>query len=232
MSDEFPRPYAEEPPAAEPVSGFRLVRTRPWAVAVAVLITFLATVSYPLAVNAMSEPSNVGFGPDSWLLMVAIGALPAVVSLTIVGVLADRRVTVGRALGLLVLSIGLSFVEAFLIRALSFTLLVNAGLSLELLSPVIHALTLLTHGLLGILLFPPVAGRNDFRGLVAASLAVPLLTVAESWLQGPTTDPVPLGWELVDAVLRVGWAIAVLITFRPATPAWAVTPADLGRQDP
>jgi hypothetical protein len=232
MSDEFPRPYAEDPPAPEPVSGLRLVRARPWGVAAAVLITFVVTVAYPLTVNALMTPSDYDFGPVSWALMVAIGTLPEVVSLTIVAVLASRRVTVGRALGLLVASIGLVFAQSFLIRALPFSALLDAGLSLDVLSPAVHVLTLLAHGLLGIVLFPPVAGRSNLWGLVAASVAVPVLDAALSAARAASIDSVLLGWSVVDAALLVGWAIAVLVTSRSPAPAWVGTPSDLGRQDP
>jgi hypothetical protein len=37
---------------------------------------------------------------------------------------------------------------------------------------------------------------------------------------------------VVLAILTVGWAIAALVTSRPAAPAWAGTPAEQGHQDP
>ncbi|MEU4160350.1 hypothetical protein [Actinoplanes sp. NPDC026670] len=232
MSDEFPRPYAEEPPAPEPVSGLRLVRTRPWGVAAAVLITFVVTVAYPLTVNALMTSPDYDFGPAFWAAGVTIDALPEVVSLTIVAALAGRRVTVGRALGFLVASIGLVFAQSLLFTALPFSTLLEAGLPLEVLSPVIHALTLLAHGLLGIVLFPPVSGRSNLWGLVVASVAVAVLNAVELWTPVPVIDALPLGWPAVDAVLLVGWAIAVLVTSPSAAPAWVATPSDLGRQDP
>ncbi|MDI6103878.1 hypothetical protein QLQ12_35215 [Actinoplanes sp. NEAU-A12] len=233
MSDEFPRPYAEEPPAPGSLSGLRLLRARPWALAATVLLTFLLVVAYPLLVLSLMRSGRYEWEVAPYLLYPIFTALPMVVPLTVVAVLARRRVTLARALGLLVVAMVLTIAPSMLISSLPPTIFGGGVEWLPfLLWPVIELLTLIVIGSLGATLFPPVAGRKDLGALVLTSVAVTALSVGQSWLRVPGAEPVSVTWSLAQAVLAVCWSIGALVTSPPAALAWAHDPAELGRQDP
>jgi hypothetical protein len=233
MSDDLPRPYADEPPAEAPPSGLRLVRERPWAVAGTSLLTLVLTVAYPLITIALVRSGNYVFDMGPVFLFPALAAVPTFVPLTMIAVLARRRVTVGRALGLLVGSVFLITAQSVLISVLPYFLVAGEELWVRwLVWPAVEALMLVGLGALAAALYPPVEGRSMAGVLVLASAVSAALSALLSWLRPSELDVMPELWSPVQAVITVGWAIAVLVTSRPAVAEWARTPAEQGRQDP
>jgi hypothetical protein len=236
VTDEFPRPYAQEPPAAESLSGLRLLRARPWAVAAAVLLTGAVLAAYPLAARALLDSYVFNNEPVFFFVLMpafaAIGAVPTVVPLTLVAVLMRRRVTAGRALGLLAASAIVVGTHGVVLQLVARDVVADGELPMRALSAGLDLMVLLVVGLLGVTIYPPVTGRDDIRALVLGSVAMALISAVQSWAGVPGPDPAVWSWVVVGAFTGVGWAIAVLVTSRPAAPAWAVTPAEQGRQDP
>jgi hypothetical protein len=233
MSDDLPRPYADEPAVEVAPSGLRLVRARPWAVAATVLLTVVLTLAYPLITVALVRSGEYVFEMGPVFLLPALGAIPTFVPLTMIAVLVRRRVTVGRALGLLGTSIVLITLHSLLISILPYGLVMGGDLWIRwLLWPAVEALMLAGLGASAAALYPPVDGRNEAGVLVLASVVAGALSHVLSWLRPSELDVMPELWSPVQAVVTVGWAIAVLVTSRPAAPGWAGTPAELGRQDP
>lgn len=232
VNDDIPRPYADEPPATDPASGLELLRVRPWALAATALLTLLLMIAQPVVTSALIRSGEYRWEMAPWFLYPVLGALPAVVSLTVVAVLARRRVTPGRALGLMVASVLLLVGQTRLFGLLP-SLAFGDHMWLHLLLwPVVEVLTLLCIGSLGAVLFPPVTGRNALGVRLAASVVAAVLSAALSFLSAPGPDPAPVGWAAVQAVITVGWAIAALVTSRPPVLAWAGDPAEQVRQDP
>lgn len=235
MSDEFPRPYAEEPPVPESLSGLRLVRAHPWSVAATVVVTALLMTIHPLMLRAAIDSD--AFYDDLVLLrrvLPLLAVLPTVVPLTAVALLARRRVTVLRVAALLVASVLVAMAVDAVYDLLPVSLTLGGGVWSWLVPAGYSVVTLLSLGLLAAVLYP-AATRSDLRLLVLASVAVTMLYPFTILIDQPGSEPDPWTWVVafgVDAVVGVAWAIAALVTSRPAAPAWVGTPAELGRQDP
>lgn len=219
------------------LSGARLVRARPWALAGTVLLVAGLTLSYTWAwMNLLP-----GYGPipssdpveilNRWLLLPLLKVLPLVVPLTAVAVLSGRRVTAGRLLLLCAAAAFLESTENALLTGLSFA--IPAGLGFEWVGPVAKAagiVVLILTGLLGRGLmsmpgFPAVRGYRELLVLVLASVLVSLVTVPWQYELGLWAAGV------VWALLIVGWAVAALVTSVPERSEWSGDPAELGPQD-
>ncbi|GIE79989.1 hypothetical protein Aph02nite_59390 [Actinoplanes philippinensis] len=212
-------------PAAEPLSGLRLVRARPWALAATVPLVFAIQLAPAFLLPALIGAPAPGGNPLRTLLQplfVLIAELPSVVALTVVAVLAGRWVRAGRVLLLAVLGGCLWFVSVLVAGA--------AGSGDEASNTVVSFLVLAVKSiLLGLAagaLFPAAGSGRRSGWLPAGSVALPLLT----WVVGR----IPIPWlpQVLAAALVVGWAVAALVTSRPVPPETAATPAELGLQDP
>jgi hypothetical protein len=233
VTDHLPRPYADEPPAPEPPSGLGLLRARPGAIAATVLLTLFLMVAFPLLTGALVGSGGYRWQPAFWLVYPAVGALGTVVPLTVIAVLARRRVTVGRFLGLLALWVLLLSAQSLLVWTVPAFVVTGDDLLLRtVIRPASEALMLLALGSLAAALFPAVTGRTDFRVMLLASVVAAALSAVRSWASVPGPDAAPLGWAVVGAVIVVGWAIAALVTSRPAVVAHLGDPAEQARQDP
>ncbi|HWS34513.1 MAG TPA: hypothetical protein VN408_17460 [Actinoplanes sp.] len=178
---------------------------------------------------------NSVLGPGSWagvflgiLVFPVLSALVKVVPLTIVAVLAGRRVTPLRVLGLLASSIVVMAVQT----GLGTVGLHGQSWFQTLTAFVLEVSMMIVLGALAAALYPPAAGRADRWVPVLAAVAVVVLSDVQSWVSDPGPDPVPHGGALVRAVVLVGWSIAVLVTSSQVARETAVQAADQGRQDP
>lgn len=203
----------------------RFLRARPFAVAGTVALTLLTLVAPTTILDFVLEPASWAGVAIGILVFPALSALVKVVPLTVIAVLAGRRVTPPRTLGVLALSIVIAAAQTGL-----GVLGVSGIESAE--GFVLEVAVFICLGALAAALYPPAAGRDDRRVLVFASVMVAVLSAVRSWLSEPGPDPVPLGGALVRAVIIVGWAIAVLVTSSQVTPESAVQPADQGFKDP
>ncbi|MEU4618548.1 hypothetical protein AB0G04_01025 [Actinoplanes sp. NPDC023801] len=242
MNDELPRPYAEAPPSAEPLSGFQLVRARPWAVAATAVLAVALTAAqvwvwlhWVPATGPIAE-LDASYGLVNrlaeWVFLPFLGALPLLVPLVVIAALAGRRVTVGRALALWAFSALLSIVENLLIMGAFLAVYGGAGSDgTTVVLKVIEIGWLVLAAVAARRLLPlpgyPLMRGPDLVVIVVASVAVMLVTM-------------PLGelglnrWAgtALWALLVMVWSFAVLVTSAPKGSAWSGTPADLRRQDP
>lgn len=237
MSDEFPRPYSEDPPPAEPLSGFRLLQARPLAVLGTVLLT--AAV---LGADAWAWLNTPALSPDDsivWRVARSfVTELPGLVPLIMIAILGGRRVRPPQALALWGAAAVIPIVDTELVNYLWAGVFHSAdGGSLRYVSEMIGFVTLFASGLLARWLLPlpgrPAMGKG--RDLLVLALASLLLTVTD--LSGLFTTGMPI-WVAVAAsvsvwsVLLVGWSVAALVTSARKVSEWPGEPAELGRQDP
>ncbi|GIE28020.1 hypothetical protein Ait01nite_010650 [Actinoplanes italicus] len=244
MNDEFPRPYADEPsPVAESLSGFRLLRVRPWAVlATVVLTTALLAAEWWRWMN-----SFLPYDPTDPLIVevghTLLDELPLAVPLVVIAALSRRRVRPLQVLALVGVMGALAMVSLELtdvvwddigpeygVRVTGVdvtTYLVNA----------INAIVLILIGLAARFLLPAPGHRamRSGRGMLALVVASVLWSVVTlQWM-----EPLRLSlWETAAlasamwATLTVVWSIAALVTSPRAVSEWTGDPAELQRQDP
>lgn len=220
VNDDLPRPYAEEPPVVVPPTGLRLVRAHPWSVAATALLTGLILALYPMVLNALLNSSTFNQNPAFFLLLPAfalVAVLPTVVPLTVVAVLAKRRVTMGRALGLVAASAIVVAAQGILSSVVRLEADAGGEMPMRVLSIGLNLMTLFLVGLLGLVIYPPLVGRNNVPALVLGSVVMALIVAAENWIAGTENDPGVLSWT-VGAFTGVGWAVAVLFISPPAVP--------------
>ncbi|MEU4160821.1 hypothetical protein [Actinoplanes sp. NPDC026670] len=170
--------------------------------------------------NALLNSSTFNQNPAFFLLLPAfalVAVLPTVVPLTVVAVLAKRRVTVGRALGLVAASAIVVAAQDSLSSVVRLDADAGGELPIRVLSIALNLMTLLLVGLLGLVIYPPLVGRNNLPALVLGSVVMTLIVAAEIWIGGTENDPGILSWT-VGAFAGVGWAVAVLFTSPPAVP--------------
>jgi hypothetical protein len=235
MNDEFPRPYAEEPLPAEPLSGLRLLRARPAAIAATVLLNVVLTVAFVWAENHLIPESVLEDTIAGQVGSLLVELLPTIVPLVVIAWLSGRRVTVGRVLVLWFVAAVLA--AANLVAVVSYWRSLDDFSGFETSRYVFLALWIVDSILAGLAgrLCLPSPGRPAVRGqdmlvLVLASIAVNLVMMiglsAEGWLASDLVGGVLWG------VLAVGWSVAALVTSRRRVSPWAGDPAELVRQDP
>jgi hypothetical protein len=243
MSDEFPRPYAEEPPPPEPLSGFRLLRARPGAVVATVVLTGALMAAQWWAWMNVLPPSNP---MESLIVRVGrsfLDELPGVVPLIMIAALSRRRVRPLQVLALwgiiAVLAVASSeLTDAVWIRIDPGFSIADPGVDyLTYVANTIGAIVLILTGLAARVLLP-APGRPALRSgrdilvLVVASI---LLSVVSFQSLEVLDLPMMAMLALVIAVwslVNVVWAIAVLVTSARPVSGWAGHPAELQRQDP
>jgi hypothetical protein len=231
VNDQLPRPYAEEPTAALAPSGFRLVRAHPWSAAAAVLLTGFILAVYPTAMQALLESRAFNLNPVFFFLLLpvfaVIAVLPTVAPLTAVAILAKRRVTVGRVVGLLAASAVVVGAQSALLHVVQFDAAVGGEVPNRILSIGLNLLTLLVVGLLSMTIYSPSAGRNSVPSLLLGSVVMTLIVAAEQGFGGPAYETEVLAWT-VGAVTGVGWALATLVTSPPALSPTSPSRVDSG----
>jgi hypothetical protein len=241
MNDEFPRPYAEEPPAVEPLSGFRLLRARPWAVLATLALTVGLTWAWAWAwMNLVPAYGPIELYPSTGLisrltrevLLPLVGSLAIVVPLVVIAALARRRVTVGRVLGLWAASTLLAVGESKLVEGVIYALQLRAdGGWTEYLFDGIAIVGMVLLGVLARWVLPlpghPVIRSNaEVLALLVGSVLVTVIELPRSIEWNVWTASVLSGF------LIVLWSVAALVTSRPKASEWSGDPVELQRQDP
>ncbi|GGN78781.1 hypothetical protein GCM10010112_52900 [Actinoplanes lobatus] len=242
----------------EGLSGIRLLRARPWGIALAVLLTSAASLAYMWAWLSLF----LGFGPmpsfdpgealTRWLVVPIAAEIPQTLALIVIAVLSRRRVTVGRALLLWIVAALVSTVKNMLDAGLEFAVGVQLGFDpLVVVAIAGDLVVLIGVGLLARWLlpapgFPAVRPGRELTVLIVASFAVTALStvsftvtmlIADSFVATASTAPTAyvLGQAasaVLWAVFTVGWAVAALVTSAPERSEWSGEPAELGFQDP
>ncbi|MBO3740555.1 hypothetical protein [Actinoplanes flavus] len=240
----------------EGLSGVRLLRARPWGIAVAVLLTSAAALAYSWAWLSLIP----GFGPmpsfdpasalTRWVVAPLAGEVPVTVALIAIAVLSRRRVTVGRALLLWILAALVSTVKNMLDAGLEFAVgqvgldpLIVVAIAGDVV--MLIGVGLLARRLLPAPGFPAVRPGRDLTALIVAAFLITALTevfsVAAMLFAIPfaTEESMPTvivlrlsAFAVLSGFLTVGWAVAALVTSVPERSAWSGEPAELGFQDP
>jgi hypothetical protein len=244
MSDEFPRPYANEPsPVAEPLSGFRLLRVRPWAVLATVVLTTALLVthwwrwSYSILPYSRTDPLIVQVGHT------LLDELTMAVPLIVIAALSRRRVRLLQVLALWGIIGALAMVSSELNSMVWDDIAPEYGVRVTgvdvvtYLNNTITTIELFLTGLAARFLLPAPGHRamQSGRGLLALAVASILWSmVTLGWM---VTLKLSV-WETAAlasaewAALTVAWSIAALVTSPRVVPEWTGYPVELQRQDP
>ncbi|MBW6432897.1 hypothetical protein KZ829_03970 [Actinoplanes hulinensis] len=239
----------------EGLSGVRLLRARPWGIALAVLLTSAAALAYTWAWLSLIP----GFGPmpsfdpgealTRWVVVPIVAEIPEMVALISIAVLSRRRVTVGRALLLWILAALVSTVKNMLDAGLEFAVgevgfdpLLVVAIAGDLV--VLIGVGLLARWLLPVPGFPAVRPGRDLTALIVASFlmmalievfsVMTMLTANSFATEASVSTVIMLRLSVsavLSAVLTVGWAVAALVTSAPERSEWSGEPAELGFQD-